>query len=136
MLQGGHRVWQAPQRMRALEFGAAQGLSGAALLGVIFARAKPGSCTLPAMHTIMVVGLGLCLLAACLIVGRVIGKGTAALGRAALVFVPLWFIGAAINLWIGVARAGYSVADEAPIFLLVFAVPTAIALLVRRKLAA
>jgi hypothetical protein len=102
----------------------------------MFARAKPGSCTLATMHSVMVVGLGLCLLCACLIVGRVIGKGTAALARAALIFVPLWFIGAAINLWIGVARAGYSVADEAPIFLLVFAVPTAIALLLRRKLAA
>ena len=88
------------------------------------------------MHSMMVVGLGLCLLSACLIVGRVIGKGRAALARAALIFVPLWFIGAAINLWIGVASAGYSVADEAPIFLLVFAVPTAIALLIRRKLAA
>ena len=33
-------------------------------------------------------------------------------------------------MWIGVTRAGYSVAEEAPIFLLVFAVPAAMALLV------
>jgi len=32
--------------------------------------------------------------------------------------------------WLGVAKAGYSVADEAPIFLVVFAVPVAVALLV------
>jgi hypothetical protein len=33
-------------------------------------------------------------------------------------------------MWIGVAKAGYSVAEEAPIFLLVFAVPAAAAVLV------
>jgi len=42
--------------------------------------------------------------------------------------LPLWFIGAGINMYIGVKQAGYSVADEAPIFLVVFAVPAAIAL--------
>ena len=34
---------------------------------------------------------------------------------------------AAINMWLGVSTAGYSVADEAPVFLVVFAVPAAIA---------
>jgi len=87
------------------------------------------------MHTIIVLALGLGLLGVCLLVARVIGTGSSALARAALVFVPLWFIGAAINLWIGVSSAGYSVADEAPIFLLVFAIPTAVALLVRRRVA-
>ena len=28
-------------------------------------------------------------------------------------------------MWVGVAKAGYSVAEEAPIFLVVFAVPAA-----------
>jgi len=32
-------------------------------------------------------------------------------------------------MYIGVKRAGYSVADEAPVFLVVFAVPAALALL-------
>jgi len=88
------------------------------------------------MHTIIVIGAGVLLLGLCLLVGRFVGEGPSALARAALVFVPLWFIGAAINLWIGVSRAGYSVADESPIFLLVFAVPAALALIVRRRLAA
>jgi hypothetical protein len=48
----------------------------------------------------------------------------------ARLFIPLWLVGAGINMWIGVTRAGYSVAEEAPIFLLVFAVPAAVALLV------
>ncbi len=87
------------------------------------------------MHTLIVIGYGLCLLGICLLVGRILGSSRASLRRAALVHLPLWFIGAAVNMWIGVTRAGYSVADEAPIFLIVFAVPAAIALLVWRKLA-
>jgi hypothetical protein len=39
----------------------------------------------------------------------------------------------AVNMWIGVARAGYSVAEEFPIFLLIFAVPAAVAGLVSWK---
>jgi hypothetical protein len=88
------------------------------------------------VHTIIVIGVGVLLLGLCLLVGRFVGEGPPAVAGAALVFVPLWFIGAAINLWIGVSRAGYSVADEAPIFVLVFAIPVALALIVRRRLAA
>ncbi len=33
-------------------------------------------------------------------------------------------------MWVGVAKAGYSLAEEAPIFVVVFAVPVAVALLV------
>lgn len=77
------------------------------------------------MHTIMVMGGGFALLVLCLLIGRLTGN----MGKAALVFLPLWLIGAAINMWIGVNRAGYSYADEFPIFLLVFAVPAVVALL-------
>jgi hypothetical protein len=52
------------------------------------------------------------------------------MAAAARWFVPIWLIGAAINMWVGVAKAGYSVAEEAPIFLVVFAVPAAVAILV------
>jgi hypothetical protein len=37
-------------------------------------------------------------------------------------------------MWIGVSKAGYTVAEEAPIFLVVFAVPVVVALLVAWKL--
>lgn len=60
--------------------------------------------------------------------------GTAAAPKACLVFLPLWLIGAAINMYIGVSRAGYGVAEEAPIFVVVFSVPAAIALLLWRRL--
>ncbi len=49
---------------------------------------------------------------------------------AALIFIPIWFGAALINLWIGVSRAGYSVAEELPVFLAVFAIPAVVALFI------
>jgi len=84
------------------------------------------------MHTLKVVVSGLVLLAVCLAVGRWLGSPDPAAGIALGVkaFVPLWFVAAAVNMWVGVARAGYSVVEEAPVFALVFAGPVAVALLV------
>lgn len=39
-------------------------------------------------------------------------------------------VGAAFNMWIGVHQGGYSVTEELPIFLGIFALPTMIAALV------
>ena len=64
------------------------------------------------------------MLVACLIAGHF----AATVSRGALAFLPLWFIGAGVNMWIGVTRAGYPISAELPIFLLVFGVPTALAL--------
>jgi hypothetical protein len=52
------------------------------------------------------------------------------LARSALIFVALWFVGAGINMWLGVVRAGYSVKEEIPFFFIVFLIPSAAALLV------
>jgi hypothetical protein len=82
------------------------------------------------LHTIEVLALGFVLLGAFLLIGRTSGSGA----KAALYFLPVWLIAAAINLWLGVAKAGYSVRDEAPIFLLIFAIPAAVALLLWWKL--
>jgi hypothetical protein len=49
---------------------------------------------------------------------------------AAKFFIPAWLAVALINMWIGVSRAGYSVADEFPIFLAIFAIPAAVAVFV------
>jgi hypothetical protein len=81
------------------------------------------------MHTIKVIAAGLLLLAVCLLAGRALATTPAAgLATGAKVFVPLWLIGAGINMWLGVSRAGYSVAEEAPVFGIVFAVPVAVAM--------
>jgi len=87
-------------------------------------------------HTVKVIAGGLVLLAVCLLIGRWVGGATPAVGlvKAVKVFVPLWLVAAGINMWVGVSKAGYSVADEAPIFLVVFAVPTAAALFVLWRL--
>jgi hypothetical protein len=85
------------------------------------------------MHTLFVIAAGLGLLGLCAVVGRVLA-GAPGVATAALVFLPLWLIGAAINMWIGVTRAGYSVAAEAPIFLIVFGVPAVAAFLTWMRL--
>lgn len=84
------------------------------------------------MHTIKVFAGGLALLVVCLIVGRLVGGGdsNAATAGAVKVFLPLWLVGAGINMWIGVAKAGYTVSEEAPVFGIVFLVPAAAALLI------
>ncbi|MBK5189422.1 MAG: hypothetical protein JJD97_14355 [Gemmatimonadaceae bacterium] len=81
------------------------------------------------MHTAKVILIGFALLALCLAVGRFAGGSAANAGLilGAKIFLPLWLAGAAINMWLGVSTAGYTVADEAPVFLLVFAVPAAAA---------
>jgi hypothetical protein len=82
------------------------------------------------MHTVKILLLGFVLLAAFVFLGRWLGNGS----KAALYFLPVWLAAAAINLWFGVAKAGYSVRDEAPIFLLIFTIPAALALLAWWKL--
>jgi hypothetical protein len=81
-------------------------------------------------HTIKVIATGFALLVVCLVLGwHLAGAGsTAVLARSALVFIPLWFVGAAINMWLGVTRSGYSVKEEIPYFLIVFAIPAAVAI--------
>lgn len=84
------------------------------------------------MHTILVLTAGFVLLALCLVAGRFAGQPPR---RALTVFAVLWLIATAINMWIGVTRAGYSVAEELPIFLGLFAVPVVVGVVIARKLA-
>ena len=85
------------------------------------------------MHTVIVLAIGFGLLGISALLKHVIGRspGTA---TAALLFLPLWFIGASINMYLGVRKAGYSVADETPVFLVVYVVPAAAALFAWWKL--
>jgi uncharacterized membrane protein YwaF len=81
------------------------------------------------MRTIVIIASGLVLLAVALLLGRWMG-GASALVTAAKLFVPVWLAVALLNMWMGVARAGYSVAEEFPIFLVIFAIPAAVAVLI------
>jgi len=85
------------------------------------------------MRTLIIIGIGFALLGLCLGAGWMAG-GAAKLKVGALLFIGLWFIAAAVNMYVGVARAGYSFMEELPIFLLIFAVPSIAAVLLRWKL--
>lgn len=83
------------------------------------------------MHTVMVISCGLILFAILALLARVIAPLRP---HYFLVFVVLWFIGAAFNMWVGVTQAGYSFMFELPFFLVVFLVPVIIASVIKRKL--
>jgi hypothetical protein len=74
------------------------------------------------MRTILIILGGLVLLGLFLLGGRWSG-GAGTMVTAAKVFIPIWLAAALYNMWVGVSQAGYSVAEELPIFLLIFAVP-------------
>jgi hypothetical protein len=75
------------------------------------------------MHVLMVIGGGLVLLGVFVLFGWLWGANAAGMALAAKVFVPAWLLVAGVNMWVGVAHAGYSAREEFPILLLVFAVP-------------
>jgi hypothetical protein len=85
------------------------------------------------MHTVFVLAVGFGLLGACTLLGRAVG-GAHGVATAALVFLPVWLAGAGINMYLGIKRAGYALAEEAPIFLLVYALPSAAAVVTWWKL--
>jgi hypothetical protein len=86
------------------------------------------------MRTALFLLAGFLLLTASLIVGKLFSSnypgGTTA---ATVFFLALWLVVAAFNMWVGVARAGYSIAAELPILALIFGVPALAAVLVRWK---
>ena len=86
------------------------------------------------MRTVIIILGGLLLWGICLGAGRLLaGRLPGSMAAATAVFVLLWFIAAGANMWMGVTQAGYSVKEELPIFLLIFLVPAAVAVLVRWK---
>ena len=86
------------------------------------------------MRTVFFLVAGLLLLGAALLLGKLFSAHhPGAAFVATVAFVALWLIIAGINMWVGVARAGYSVTEELPIFLLIFSVPAAVAILLKWK---
>jgi hypothetical protein len=84
------------------------------------------------MRTILFLSSGLLLMASFLIAAKLFSEHyPAAPNWAVAIGLAIWLAITGANMWIGVSKAGYSVADELPILLLVFAVPAAVAVLVR-----
>ena len=53
---------------------------------------------------------------------------------ATLIFIMVWLGIAGANMWVGVAKAGYSPSEELPIFLLIFSVPTVVAIFLKWRI--
>jgi len=84
------------------------------------------------MRTPLFLLVGFLLLGTCMLLGRLFSSNYPGAGYAAtLTFVVLWLGIAVFNLWVGVVKAGYTLSEEFPIFLLIFAVPTIAALLLK-----
>ena len=80
------------------------------------------------MRTAIIIAAGFAFLALFVFTGRLAGRpGPEMMALGAKIFIPAWFFAAAINMGIGVARAGYSFMEELPIFLVIFALPAAAA---------
>ncbi len=79
------------------------------------------------MHMAMVMIAGALLLVVFVMFGWLWGASSAAMALAARCFIPAWALVAAVNMWVGVTHAGYSVREELPILLLVFGVPALVA---------
>jgi hypothetical protein len=69
------------------------------------------------MRTVLIILAGLVLWAICLGVVRFLSSSSpAALTAATALFAGTWVLVAAVNMWFGVYRAGYSFKEELPIF--------------------
>ncbi|RWX74727.1 hypothetical protein EPK99_22720 [Neorhizobium lilium] len=82
------------------------------------------------MHMLMVIVGGVIQLGVFLLFGKLWGSDATGPAMAAKLFIPVWLVLSIANLWVGVSYAGYSVRDELPILLVVFAVPAILAVVV------
>jgi hypothetical protein len=86
------------------------------------------------MRTGLFLVAGFLLLAASLLLGKLFSANyPSATVVATVAYIALWFVIAGANMWIGVAKAGYSVAEELPIFALIFVLPSAAAIILKWK---
>lgn len=86
------------------------------------------------MRTLIIILSGFGLWGVCLGVAKLFSSSNqSSMTTATTVFVVIWFLVAAANIWMGVTRAGYSFQEELPIFLLIFSLPVAVVLVVRWK---
>jgi hypothetical protein len=84
------------------------------------------------MRTILFLASGLLLMAALLILAKLFSEQVPSAPNWVLALgIALWLAATGANMWIGVSKAGYSVAEELPILLLLFVVPATAAIVVR-----
>jgi hypothetical protein len=87
------------------------------------------------MRTLLFLIVGLLLLTAAMLLGKLFSSNyPGATLVATWGFVVCWLGISAANLWVGVAKAGYSLNEELPIFLLIFAVPAVVAIFLKWRI--
>ena len=85
------------------------------------------------MRTTIITLVGIALWSVGLSLAKRFGKpGGPAVADTTLAFITCWLLAALTNLWIGVTQAGYSLREGVPVFLVIFAIPAAIAAIVQR----
>jgi hypothetical protein len=84
------------------------------------------------MRTLLFLLVGFLILAASMMLGKLFSTNySGATFAATFIFVALWLGISGANLWLGVAKAGYSLTEEFPIFLLIFGVPAVVAIFLK-----
>ncbi len=87
------------------------------------------------MRTSLFLLAGFLILGGSLLLGKLFSENyPGAIFVATVAYVALWFFIVSGNMWVGVTRAGYSVSEELPIFLLIFGLPTAVAIFLKWKI--
>lgn len=79
------------------------------------------------MHMLLTIVGGVVLFGCFALFGKLWGGDVASVVLGGKWFIPTWLVISLVNMWVGVTHAGYSVQDELPILLVVFAVPAALA---------
>ncbi|HWO27395.1 MAG TPA: hypothetical protein VNO32_01210 [Candidatus Acidoferrum sp.] len=84
------------------------------------------------MRTPLFLLVGFLILAASMLLGKLFSSNfPGATYAATWTFIALWLVISGANLWVGVAKAGYSLNEELPIFLLIFGVPAIVAIVLK-----
>ena len=86
------------------------------------------------MRTLLIILGGFALWGVCLAVAKPFGSASpTSTAYATWAFAIMWGLLAAGNMWLGVTQAGYSFTEELPIFLVIFLLPVATAIVVKWK---
>jgi hypothetical protein len=86
------------------------------------------------MRTALIIFAGFLVWGVCVGAAKMSANPSRAVGTATIAFVVVWFGVAAVNMYFGVARAGYAFREELPIFLVIFLVPAIVAVVGSRWL--
>jgi hypothetical protein len=85
------------------------------------------------MRTLIFVVGGFALWAVGQGVAKLLGSAALSATTVTMAFAIVWFVAAAVNMWVGVYKAGYTFREELPIFCLIFLLPVVAAVVVNWK---